>query len=71
MVSRPSVWGNPFRASTPAERNVAVAKFKTHIAKQSALRKRAQAELKGKNLACWCPLDGACHADTWLEIAND
>jgi hypothetical protein len=26
--------------------------------------------LKGKNLACWCPLDKACHADILLEIAN-
>ena len=27
-------------------------------------------ELKGKNLACWCPLDQPCHADVLLEIAN-
>lgn len=27
-------------------------------------------ELRGKNLACWCPLDQACHADVLLEIAN-
>lgn len=27
-------------------------------------------ELKGKNLACWCPLDHSCHADVLLEIAN-
>ena len=26
--------------------------------------------LMGKNLACWCPLDTPCHADTLLEIAN-
>lgn len=28
-------------------------------------------ELRGKNLACWCPLDSPCHADILLEIAND
>ena len=28
------------------------------------------AELHGKNLACWCPLDQACHADVLLELAN-
>ncbi|WP_295035579.1 DUF4326 domain-containing protein [uncultured Microbacterium sp.] len=28
------------------------------------------AELAGKNLACWCPLDQPCHADVLLEIAN-
>ena len=27
-------------------------------------------ELRGKNLACWCPLDQPCHADVLLEIAN-
>ena len=26
--------------------------------------------LKGKNLACWCPLNRPCHADILLEIAN-
>lgn len=29
-----------------------------------------KAELAGKNLACWCPVDQACHADLLLEIAN-
>ncbi len=28
------------------------------------------AELAGKNLACWCPLDMPCHGDVLLEIAN-
>ena len=27
-------------------------------------------ELRGKNLACWCPEDGPCHADVLLDIAN-
>lgn len=26
--------------------------------------------LQGKNLACWCPLDGPCHADVLLELAR-
>jgi hypothetical protein len=28
------------------------------------------AELRGKNLGCWCPLDQPCHADVLLELAN-
>lgn len=28
------------------------------------------AELHGKHLACWCPLDQPCHADVLLELAN-
>jgi hypothetical protein len=27
-------------------------------------------DLRGKNLACWCPLDQPCHADVLLELAN-
>lgn len=33
-------------------------------------RRGAQAELAGKNLACWCKPDEPCHADVLLEIAN-
>lgn len=28
------------------------------------------ARLRGKNLACWCRLDQACHASVLLEFAN-
>lgn len=27
-------------------------------------------ELRGRDLACWCPLDQPCHADVLLEVAN-
>ena len=30
-----------------------------------------RAELRGKNLACFCALDQPCHADVLLELAND
>jgi hypothetical protein len=36
----------------------------------AALMLRSLGELRGKNLACWCPLDQPCHADVLLEIAN-
>ena len=26
--------------------------------------------LRGKDLACWCPLGRPCHADVLLELAN-
>jgi hypothetical protein len=26
--------------------------------------------LRGKDLACWCPLDDACHGSVLLEVAN-
>ncbi len=27
-------------------------------------------ELRGHDLACWCPLNQPCHADVLLELAN-
>lgn len=37
------------------------------------LRFRSQdwSEIRGKNLACWCCLECACHADILLKYAND
>lgn len=32
--------------------------------------RRTLNELRGHDLACWCPLDEPCHADVWLELAN-
>lgn len=28
------------------------------------------APLRGRDLACWCPLDQPCHADVLLDLAN-
>lgn len=28
-------------------------------------------DLRGKSLACWCPLDQPCHADVLMELANE
>lgn len=28
-----------------------------------------RAELRGKDLACWCPLSSPCHADVLIELA--
>lgn len=28
-------------------------------------------ELRGRDMACWCPLDQPCHADVLLHIANE
>lgn len=32
---------------------------------------RSISELRGKSLACFCPLDAPCHADVLLRIANE
>ena len=28
------------------------------------------ADIRGRDLACWCPLDRPCHADVLLDLAN-
>jgi hypothetical protein len=34
------------------------------------LRRQIVAELRGKNLGCWCAAGQPCHVDVLLEIAN-
>ena len=34
------------------------------------LTKPDLSELRGKDLACWCPVEFPCHADVLLELAN-
>jgi hypothetical protein len=81
-VSRPSKWGNPFSvalAGAPSTRKASlraksVAQFRRALlAHDPALGfdiADVRRELRGKNLACWCPLDEPCHADVLLQIAN-
>lgn len=79
VVARPSKYGNPHRVGfcpvcgvehTQAE---AVAKFEADCI---ALPRLYLADLKGKNLACWCKIINSCgfleqcHADILLELAN-
>lgn len=72
VVARPTRWGNPFRALTAEQRAPAVARFRRWIGSHAGeqLRDAVRSELRGFHLACWCPLDGSCHADVLLEIAN-
>ena len=72
VVARPSPWGNPFRIGSDGDRARCVARFR-----EAFLRGRlpfgpgdVRRELAGRDLACWCPTDGPCHADVLLEVAN-
>lgn len=65
-VARPGRWGNSFRVNSCTTAVMAVKLFGLWVD-----RELAREELRGKNLACWCPLDQPCHADVLLEIAND
>lgn len=68
-VDRTTKWGNPFgdRDKEPSWRSAAVEAFRLENHRRPA---SDFAELSGKNLACWCPLDGPCHADVLLNLAN-
>jgi hypothetical protein len=53
-------------------RKLAMRNYRTYLDQHPELKELARKELKGKNLACWCPVNGyePCHADILLEIAN-
>jgi hypothetical protein len=72
-VDRSTKWGNPFRKGGSDE-NVVDA-FRRYLENARTVdahefANAVRAELRGKNLACWCPLDAPCHADVLLEVAN-
>ena len=74
-VGRPTVWGNPFVVGSEliggkrltAAKSVALYR---QYARDAFNHQDLRACLRGKNLACWCPLGQPCHADVLLEMAN-
>lgn len=85
-VGRPTRWGNPYVVGgsvavlapvanhNPTSRIVqdihhAIDLYRQWLFHQERGRDLIP-ELRGKDLACWCPLDQPCHADVLLEIAN-
>lgn len=68
-VGRPSVWGNPFEIGRDGDRAVVIRRYRLWLLGQPDLVARARAELRGRDLVCWCaPL--ARHGDVLLEVAN-
>lgn len=82
-VARPGKWGNPFKIAPAFDSEgvrfpeitaeSAVTLYREWIAR--ALQnwpstRDALADLRGRNLACFCKLDAPCHADVLLELAN-
>jgi len=70
VVSRPTKWGNPH----PLElgRAEAVRRYRDDLlaGRLGVSVDDVRRELRGRDLACYCPLDEACHADVLIEIAN-
>ena len=75
-VGRPTIWGNPFPIDPLDDedmaRVIAIRKFKlwAYDDKQRNWRKRVRADLKDKDLVCWCSPE-ACHAEVLMKIANE
>ena len=82
-VDRTTPWGNPFVVGKPGgvfsaevvDRRHAWQLYRSVAIDNERLIAAAQKELRGKNLACWCPLPGpyeqdCCHAAVLLELAN-
>ena len=67
-VGRPSEWGNPW--DMEIGRTKALRMFREYAVRTSELHPDWLKPLKGKSLACWCPLNQPCHADILLELAN-
>ena len=67
-VGRPTKWGNTFLVSEGLAAQKCVDLFRQWI--YSIMTQADIEELRGKDLACWCPLDQPCHADVLLELAN-
>lgn len=80
-VGRPTKWGNPLSVNPACGRTVekVLEFYRAYILKEIAIYNPNVTayrmglnieELRGKDLACFCPLDQPCHADILLELAN-
>lgn len=63
-----SPFRNPFTVQEHGAR--ALILFGEYLESRPDLIARARQELAGRDLACWCRLGQACHADILLDIAN-
>lgn len=66
-VGRPTRYGNPYRGT----REEAVAKYEVWLRGRLSEDPHFLDPLRGKNLACWCPLSKACHVDVILKLLEE
>lgn len=75
-VARPGEWGNPYRIMAKGCEAIAVSLFEQDLIGRILLDKWGKplidriGELRGKNLACFCPLEKPCHRDVLLRLSN-
>lgn len=71
-VARPSKFGNPYKLGGLLSAIECVEAFRDmwNLALARPTAREALAELRGKNLACWCGPDQPCHADVLLDLTG-
>jgi len=70
-VGRPTIYGNPYIVAEYG-RERAIELYEVWLDEQIQTDPTFLDQLRGKDLACFCPLDTPCHADVllkWLEAA--
>lgn len=84
-VGRPTKYGNPFRIgyTSPSDdsklmtRQDAIIEYERWLRRKMVIDPHFLDPLKGKDLACWCPLidkNGnavSCHADVILKLLSE
>lgn len=73
-VGRPSKFGNPFKIGEYGNirsREEAIRAYETYVERLLIAHSDFLDELKGKDLACWCPLDKPCHVDVLLKLLSE
>lgn len=70
VVTRPTKWANPH--SLDLGRVEAVRRYRDDLlaGRLAVTVEQVQEELRGRDLACYCPLHEPCHGDVLLRIAN-
>ena len=81
-VGRPTKWGNPFAVGIGAQTPLLtrdkvvqmyarwLAGLYPEVSRKPPSVGAIRSELRGRDLACWCPLACRCHADVLLKVAN-
>jgi hypothetical protein len=70
IVTRPTKWGNPHSLDLGRAEAVRCYRDDLLAGRLEIAAAQVREELRGRDLACYCPLDEPCHADVLIEIAN-
>jgi len=70
VVTRPTKWGNPHPLELGRAQAVRRYRHDLFAGRLRVTVEDVKRELRGHDLACYCPLDEPCHADVLLRIAN-